>query len=113
MGFVLPEPRFWRMKCAVWRMLLSPNVVAVIRRLLFVGWLLVYFQAASQSVPTNLTVRVMSANLNGNVQSYQPFALRIFEGLKPDIVAIKEFNYQNNTSDDFRVILPSAAWRLE
>ncbi len=50
----------------------------------------------------------MSANLNGNVQSYQPFALRIFEGLKPDIVAIQEFNYLNNTPADFRSMLDTA-----
>ncbi len=35
----------------------------------------------------------MAANLNGNTQSYQPFALRILQGLKPDVVAIQEFNY--------------------
>jgi endonuclease/exonuclease/phosphatase family metal-dependent hydrolase len=53
-------------------------------------------------------VRIMSANLNGNVQSYQPFALRIFEGLKPDIVAIQEFNYGGGTDSDFRTMLDTA-----
>jgi Metal-dependent hydrolase len=57
---------------------------------------------------TNVTVRVMSANLNGNTQSYQPFAFRIFQGLKPDIVAIQEFNYSNNTPSDFRAMVDSA-----
>ncbi len=42
---------------------------------------------------SNVTVRVMAANLNGNTQSYQPFAIRLFQGLKPDVVAIQEFNY--------------------
>jgi endonuclease/exonuclease/phosphatase family metal-dependent hydrolase len=61
-----------------------------------------------QAQVTNLTVRVMSANLNGNTQSYQPFAFRIFQGLKPDIVAIQEFNYSNNTPSDFRAMVDSA-----
>src|ERR1039457_5953508 len=51
---------------------------------------------------SNGNVRVMAANLNGNTQSYQPFALRIFQGLKPDVVAIQEFNYSNNADSDFR-----------
>jgi endonuclease/exonuclease/phosphatase family metal-dependent hydrolase len=57
---------------------------------------------------TNVTVRLMSANLNGNTQSYQPFAFRIFQGLQPDIVAIQEFNYSNNTTSDFRAMVDSA-----
>jgi len=57
---------------------------------------------------TNVVVRVMTANLNGNTQSYQPFAFRIFQGLKPDIVAIQEFNYSNNTPSDFRAMVDSA-----
>ena len=59
-------------------------------------------------VTTNTTIRVMAANLNGSVQSYQPFALRIFQGLKPDIVAIQEFNYSNNTPSDFRSMVDTA-----
>src|SRR5947207_7236816 len=60
---------------------------------------------------TNVNLRVMSANLNGNTQSYQPFALRIFQGLKPDVVAIQEFNYSStnglgdNTPAAFREML--------
>jgi len=42
---------------------------------------------------SNVNVRVMAANLNGNSQKYEPFAIRIFQGLKPDVVAIQEFNY--------------------
>jgi len=61
-----------------------------------------------QAQVTNTTVRVMSANLNGNTQSYQPFAIRIFQGLKPDVVAIQEFNYSNNTPSDFRALADSA-----
>jgi endonuclease/exonuclease/phosphatase family metal-dependent hydrolase len=57
---------------------------------------------------TNTVVRIMSANLNGNTQSYQPFAFRIFQGLKADIVAIQEFNYSNNTPSDFRAMVDGA-----
>jgi endonuclease/exonuclease/phosphatase family metal-dependent hydrolase len=57
---------------------------------------------------TNAVIRVMAANLNGNVQSYQDFALRIFQGLKPDVVAINEFNYGNKTAADFRAMLNTA-----
>lgn len=57
---------------------------------------------------SNVTVRVMSANLNGNTQSYQPFALRIFQGTKPDVVCIQEFNYSNNAASDFRYMIDTA-----
>lgn len=53
----------------------------------------------------SVNVRVMAANLNGNTQSYQPFALRILQGLKPDVVCIQEFNYSNNAASDFRILL--------
>jgi len=42
----------------------------------------------------------MAANLNGNSQKYEPFALRIFQGLKPDVVAIQEFNYTSTNGVD-------------
>ena len=52
---------------------------------------------------TSVTFRVMAANLtSGNFQDYQPPGIRIFQGLKPDVVAIQEFNYANNTAGDFR-----------
>lgn len=44
----------------------------------------------------------MTANLTGSSQKYEAPAIRIFQGLKPDIVAIQEFNYGNNTSNDIR-----------
>lgn len=58
--------------------------------LLTASIILVSSHALAQS---NVNVRVMAANLNGNTQSYQPFAIRIFQGTKPDVVAIQEFNY--------------------
>ena len=57
---------------------------------------------------SNASLRVMAANLNGDAQSYQPFAIRLFQGLKPDIVAIQEFNYYNNTASDFRSMVDTA-----
>ncbi|HKI69827.1 MAG TPA: hypothetical protein VKA67_09575, partial [Verrucomicrobiae bacterium] len=50
----------------------------------------------------------MAANLNGNTQSYQPFATRIFQGLKPDVVCIQEFNYNNDTPADIRSMVDTA-----
>jgi endonuclease/exonuclease/phosphatase family metal-dependent hydrolase len=74
------------------------------------GWILSGCLAASLnlSAQTNVTVRVIAANLNGNTQSYQPFALRILQGLKPDIVCIQEFNYSNNADSDFRFMVDTA-----
>jgi endonuclease/exonuclease/phosphatase family metal-dependent hydrolase len=57
---------------------------------------------------SNVTVRVMAANLNGNTQSYQPFAIRLFQGLLPDVVAIQEFNY---TSTNGANVNNAAAFR--
>jgi endonuclease/exonuclease/phosphatase family metal-dependent hydrolase len=75
-------------------------------------FVLVSLAAAQPLVPvpitTNVTVRVMAANLNDNSQTYQPFALRIFQGLKPDVVAIQEFNYLGNTPGEFRAMIDSA-----
>jgi endonuclease/exonuclease/phosphatase family metal-dependent hydrolase len=46
---------------------------------------------------TNVTVRVMAANLSsGNNQRYETAGLDILQGLKPDIVAIQEFNVSNS-----------------
>ena len=57
---------------------------------------------------SNVNVRIMAANLNGDPQTYQPFAIRIFQGLKPDIVAIQELNYSNNTASDIRSMVDTA-----
>jgi endonuclease/exonuclease/phosphatase family metal-dependent hydrolase len=57
---------------------------------------------------SNVTVRIMAANLNGNTQSIQPFEVAIFKGLKPDVVCIQEFNYSGNTAADFRALIDDA-----
>ena len=49
---------------------------------------------------------VMTANLtSGNFQKYETPGLDILKGLKPDVVAIQEFNFSNNTPADFRAML--------
>ena len=60
------------------------------------------------SAQTNVDIRIMAANLNGDTQSYHPFALRILQGLKPDVVCIQEFNYSNNAPSDFQSLLNTA-----
>lgn len=59
-------------------------------------------------VSSNVTVRVMASNLTGNSQTYEADAIRIFQGLKPDIVAIQEFRYLNNTANDLRAMVNTA-----
>ena len=54
---------------------------------------------------TNLTLRIMAANLTSGGPTYQTAGLNILKGLKPDIVAIQEFNYGNNSAADFRHML--------
>ena len=45
-------------------------------------------------VSTSLTFRVMAANTtSGNFPRYEAPGLRIFQALKPDVVAVQEFNY--------------------
>jgi endonuclease/exonuclease/phosphatase family metal-dependent hydrolase len=57
---------------------------------------------------TNSPVRILAANLTGNSQRYEPFATRIFQGLKPDIVAIQEFNVGNNSAATVRQMVDAA-----
>ena len=64
---------------------------------------------AGQNIPTihlslsgfedSRVLRMMAANTtSGNAQSYEEPGKRIFQGLKPDIVMIQEFQVANNTS---------------
>lgn len=59
---------------------------------------------------SNVVVRVMAANLtSGTQQSYESPGIRIFQGLKPDIVAIQEFQYAGSTaSNDLRTLVNTA-----
>jgi endonuclease/exonuclease/phosphatase family metal-dependent hydrolase len=64
---------------------------------------------------TSLTLRVMAANTTtGNNQRYEGPGLRIFQGLRPDVVAVQEFNYSStnglglNTPAALREMIDSA-----
>lgn len=57
---------------------------------------------------TNAPVRIVAANLTGNSQRYEAFAMRIFQGLKPDVVAIQEFNVGANTAAEVRQFVDTA-----
>lgn len=57
---------------------------------------------------TNTVVRVMAANVTGGAQQYEDFAIRIFQGLKPDIIAIQEFNYLSETPAQIRSFVDTA-----
>jgi len=53
---------------------------------------------------TPVRVRILAGNLtSGNGQTYdEGHGTRIFQGLKPDIVLIQEFNYQDDEPDQLR-----------
>jgi len=51
---------------------------------------------------TNIACRIMAANTtSGTQQAYEGPGIRIFQGLKPDVVAIQEFNYDSGTIRQF------------
>ena len=87
----------------------------VLAAVLLSGGLVVISRGAEQQFPvitqTNLTIRVMAANITGNSQTYESFAVRVFQGLRPDVVAIQEFNYLGNTPADFRALVDAAFGR--
>ncbi|MFC1465717.1 MAG: endonuclease/exonuclease/phosphatase family protein [Candidatus Brachytrichaceae bacterium NZ_4S206] len=57
------------------------------------------FSLTASAQVSNLAVRVMAANLtSGNFQSYETPGINILKGLKPDVVAINEFRYNNSTN---------------
>src|ERR1041384_4710249 len=55
--------------------------------------------AISASAQSNVTVRVMAANLNGNSQTLGTPQLNILKGLKADVVAMQEFQYTSATTN--------------
>lgn len=85
------------------------QVLSVLRagRFFFL-WLVLASVSANARAQAGTNVRIMAANLNGDSQTYEPPALRIFQGIKPDVVAIQEFNYNNNTPADIRAMVDTA-----
>jgi len=74
------------------------------------AWLVSTYLPAQAPVvsQTNVTIRVMASNLtSGNYQKYESPGLNILKGLKPDIVAMQEFNCSNNAAADFRAMIDS------
>ncbi len=68
--------------------------------------LLAAFHSAIGS--TDLVFRAMAANLNGDSQTLEQYAIRTFQGVKPDVVAIQEFNRRNNTPAEIRNFVDEA-----
>ena len=67
----------------------------------------------SATAQTNVRVRVMASNLTGNPQTYQTPQLNILKGLKPDVIAMQEFQYTSatygaNTPAAFREMIDDA-----
>lgn len=64
----------------------------------------------SGTSPPPLALRVMAANTtSGNRQSYDSGeGIRIFQGLKPDVVLIQEFNYGSNDARSIRSMVETA-----
>ena len=64
---------------------------------LLIGSVLASLRVSAQTpvvTQTNTTIRMMASNLSsGNNQRYETPGLDILKGLKPDIVAMQEFNY--------------------
>ncbi len=57
---------------------------------------------------SNVIIRVLAANLTGNSQTYGDSQIRIFQGLKPDIICIQEFKYAGDTDSDIRSFVDTA-----
>jgi endonuclease/exonuclease/phosphatase family metal-dependent hydrolase len=68
-------------------------------------------ETLSQEAPLlTARVRLMAANISsGNYQSYDPGnGTRIFQGTKPDVVMIQEFNYGDNSAAAIRGFVNTA-----
>jgi endonuclease/exonuclease/phosphatase family metal-dependent hydrolase len=88
-------------------MLFKSQALRCVGNVVFSGALFFAVEAAAQS---NLTLRVMAANItSGNNQSYETPGINIFKGLKPDVVAIQEFQYNSNSdSNSLRTLVDAA-----
>lgn len=60
--------------------------------------------------PSPLPLRIQAANLtSGNLQSYDPGeGIRIFQGLKPDVALVQEFNYGDKSDQAIRRMIIEA-----
>ncbi len=83
------------------------KVVPFVTSLAIVAAVLISVQAVQAQ---NARVRIMAANItSGTQQSYEAPGIRIFQGLKPDIVAIQEFQVSGgSTSNALRGLIDTA-----
>jgi endonuclease/exonuclease/phosphatase family metal-dependent hydrolase len=103
-------------KCATWRRLKSKSYQLIQGSAGLV--LALAFGAAMQSseaqvlapvvTTSNVTFRVLAANLTDNSQAYEDPGIRILQAMKPDIVAIQEFNYLTDSTTDIRAFVNTA-----
>ncbi len=77
--------------------------------LIFLGLLAAAGQIGARA-QAGTRMRVMSANItSGSGQSYETAGIHIFQGLKPDVVAIQEFRYNSSSSsNDLRTLVNTA-----
>ena len=66
-----------------------------------VGMALAWLCAAGAARTAELAFTIMAANLSGGDSTYGPPAERIFQGLKPDVVAIQEWTVAGGTHRAF------------
>jgi endonuclease/exonuclease/phosphatase family metal-dependent hydrolase len=66
--------------------------------------------ASTEASLITARVRLMAANISsGNYQNYDPgHGIRIFQGTKPDVVMIQEFNYGDNSATAIRNFVNTA-----
>ncbi|WP_369945191.1 lamin tail domain-containing protein [Vitiosangium sp. GDMCC 1.1324] len=67
-------------------------------------------QVTQEAELASVRLRLVAANItSGNAQSYDPGeGTRIFQGLKPDVVMIQEFNYGDNSATAIRSFVNTA-----
>ncbi|MCU0785680.1 MAG: immunoglobulin domain-containing protein [Verrucomicrobia bacterium] len=74
-------------------------------RIVLLGALFISAQLHAQS---NVTVRVMAANITSGNGTYQAAGINIFQGLKPDVIAIQEFKYGASSISEIRTFVDTA-----
>ncbi|NLB65592.1 MAG: hypothetical protein GX803_03875 [Lentisphaerae bacterium] len=69
-------------------------------------WLPLLLLRLAVASPATVTVTVATANLTDNTtQAYHPPGIRILQAMRPDILAIQEFNYQVGAPADLAELL--------
>ncbi len=75
----------------------------IMKKFKVLSYLLILFLTISISLFGQSTIKIVAANISsGNYQKYEAPGIRIFQGIKPDICCIQEFNYDGEISDFVR-----------